>query len=192
MPCLGCGGDTLQDALREMGVPAKPARIARSPWAWRSLSPEVEARVDKTLQSAVGTPYVINGRQRGVGLDCRTSIAWFLDTMERRGIQTPLPSVRSDVAIHDVRTAAVIVRALIHSYHAEDVTGQKVIEPGDIIGVRYEQDGQKQAAHGMIAGVKPNTAFHAPMHGYRFTQTGLKIGTDIVCVYRTPGKEAWA
>ena len=192
MPCVGCDSNNLQDAMREMGIPTQPGRMTRSPWHWRKVQPDVQARIERTLNGALGTPYVVNGRQRGVGLDCRTSLVWFMDTMRRNSEMTPVPEVASDIAVHDVTSAARVVKILIDSFGLENVTERKVIEPGDLIGVREYRDGQKVPAHGLIAGVRTNTAFHAPMPGQAFCQTAIGMGTDIVCVYRDPRKAEWA
>jgi hypothetical protein len=152
----------------------------------------VAARVDAVLESAVGTPYVVNGRQRGVALDCRTSLVWFLDTMHRRAEPTAIPTVAPDVALHDVHTAARVVKVLIDSFGLVNVTDERTIEPGDLIGIREYRDGHKVPAHGMIAGAKPMVAYHAPMQGSAFKKFGIGSGLDIVCVYRDPKKARWA
>lgn len=186
MPCVGCDSQNIQQAMQAEGVPVRGGR-PRQPWGWRGLSAPVETRIAQTLASAVGTPYVDNGRQRGIGLDCRTALVWFTETMERRDTPIDLPYVSPQVGHHSQAQAAAVIRTLIETFGLVEVTGENVIEPGDLIGVRsFESPG---VAHGMIAGVVPNTVYHASRGG--FAQGSLRIGHQLACVYR-PNKEGWA
>lgn len=160
-------------------------------FTWRPISPTVGDRVEAVLESMVGTPYRTNQRARGIGLDCRTAVAFFLEQMERID-PIPLPAVPADSAINHPAQAAKVLRALVRAFGVREVVGERIVEPGDILGVRPERDRLRNPAHAYILGAQPFSAYHAPFEGSSFCRSAISPSMRIVAVYRHPNKEKWA
>lgn len=158
---------------------------------WRPIAKPVSFRIETILESMVGTPYQTNQRARGVGLDCRTAVAYFLEKMERVD-PIPLPEVPADSAVNHPAKAAKVLRALVRAFGVREVLGEGIVEPGDILGIRPERDQLRGPAHAYILGAQPFSAYHAPFQGSEFCRSAITPSMRVVAVYRHPNKEKWA
>lgn len=191
MTCQGCDNATAQEVMREMGVdPKNPPKFPGS-YLWRGLGEDVERRIDSTLRMIQGTPYRSNGRVVGEGLDCRTSVAAFLDTMNRTDTPMELASVPTDSGYMDTPQARRAMKQLVRNAGAVEVSSAGVIEPGDVVCTRgLSEDDVDIPAHCLIAGVKPHTLYHAPLDHQPFQGTSVAAAGRIVAIYR-PDKGGW-
>jgi len=190
MSCFGCGGETLQDIMAEMGQPMKPGQRPSGVFLWRSIDPGIESRIAATLRMMKGTPYRSNGRVIGEGLDCRTSVVAFFDTMYRRE-RSELVAVPQDAGYHGSELSKRAMKQMIRLSDSREVGSEGYIEPGDIVCTRGNaEDESTHAAHAMIAGIEANTVWHASMDGTAFSRSSLAVGGRVVAVYR-PEKQSW-
>lgn len=159
-------------------------------FTWQPIPVVVSDRIESVLGSMVGTPYQTNQRARGVGFDCRTAVAYFLEQVTRSEV-TDLPAVPADSAVNHPAQAAKVLRALIRAFGVREVSGDKTLEPGDILGVRPERDHLRNPAHAYIVGQSPFSAYHAPFQGSSFCRSAITPSMRVVAVYRHPDKESW-
>lgn len=166
--------------------------------AWRPITePEldprdaasIEHRLGLILRRWEGTPYLAGQRRCGVATDCRGFVLGVYD--ELFGFERPEAWIEfsQDGAMHNRAAAEAIADRTTAIYGAERVHDGS-IEPGD--GILMACGYRAGPGHFLIAGVEPNTIWHA---GHlRVTRTGFGFARRwqrIVAVYRVKGRSAW-
>lgn len=209
-PCVGCGAGTIQDVLREMGVPLVPQDAStpeRPPTArqrraggrgrtrlWRSLGRAADERIEAACVDWLKTPYRAGQRVRGGGVDCAQLIAGVLDRAYRRPEKTPIAKLPTDVSIHQPNAAMQTVLGLVRGYGAQRMRLEELthFEPGDVAVVRSELQAGGRDAHGhaLVAGSKPWRWLHA-MPNTGVCWTSLAALPPLVALYRPANKQEW-
>lgn len=187
MPCQGCGGESLQDAIRQVAPDLQPGQR----FLWRPLSDEIHETLDETFKLWLGTKYVAGSQARGGGVDCTQLIGALLDTLFRNKTKTKIPRLPQDAALHSGRAGFQTAKAIRRAFPST-VLRDFIIEPGDVIVTRsfHDDNGPRNMGHVMFTGSKPWTAIHATPRG-GVAMTGLQATNGILRVYRILGKDKW-
>jgi len=189
MSCEGCGGETMQDVMAEMGVPRQSGQPAPA-WRWLRIDRDIETRLMRVLGSWVGTRYIPGQCARRAGTDCVQLVAGLLD--ELHGVKPrPVPRKSANAAANDVRAGFATIRAIRDRYPSNVVRGG-TIQPGDVVVTRAEQHrgAAHHPGHTMMAGASPWSALDAmPSRGVQWTT--LAASRAIVRVYRPMDKDQW-
>lgn len=168
--------------------------VSRSLRWWNPLDASGSARLQKVLDSWVGTPYQEGQRARGIAVDCVQLCPGVMDALYKALKPTFVPRLQVDAAMHDIKRGWATVKAVREMHLGSEIADDGTVQPGDILLTRAEDhpSAPHRAAHAVIAGVKPWTGIHAlPITGVCWTS----IHPDrmpIIQIMRHRGKDQWA
>lgn len=179
-PCNGCGGETLLDAMRDIGVDPRASARPATAGEWLSMPRDQADRMDAVQRIWVGTPWMDGQRACRVGVDCKHLMVGILD--ELYGVYTKLPDTPRDAGINGTGDGMAVVRIFRKSYPSERVQDNSV-QAGDIVVTRGELNACRgQENHVGMAGVKRGQIIHAGRGGVDFTS--LNAMPAVLAVYR--------
>lgn len=145
--------------------------------------------LDAVLRSWLGTPWVAGQSRRGVGADCWGFVAGVLDELHGYSQPTVRPVLSFEGEWHEPEASMVLSMGRAGNWPHVLRPRKSEIEPGDVLIVRVGQKGGP--GHVLIAGVNPQTLWHANP-GVGVCSTSLRImGTRVLRAWRPTEKEAW-
>lgn len=148
----------------------------------------VEWRIAQELESWVGTPYGIGQRTKQVAVDCVNFCTSFLDTMIGRSTPTKIQQLRGDRCLTKQGGTLIAMKAILSCYEPHIEVRLGTVEPGDVAVTGPVGGGP---GHVLVAGVRPNTWFHATPKGVQMTGSGYSAGMLPFRIYRYLDKASW-
>ena len=122
-PCLGCGGDRMEDVMRELapGMPV-PGRVNQSfampngqNYKWLGLNSSITKRIDTVLRSWCGTPYMEGVQVRGAGVIVCNWWRRFSMQCIAMNIRQKSRHYSTDAGIHNLDAGFSTVRRLVEN-----------------------------------------------------------------------------
>ena len=156
--------------------------------AYRNAPSFIEWRIQRELDSWLGTPYGLGQRTKGVAVDCVNFCTAFLDQMIGHQTPTEIQQLRGDRCLTAHGGTAVAMKALLSCYRPNTEIRTGRVEPGDIAVTGPKGGGP---GHVLIAGVRPNTWFHATPNGVQMA--GSSYSSDMLPfrIFRYSDKKSW-
>ena len=169
MPCTGC-------TKRKPGA-----------WGFRALPEAAQERMNRLMRAWVGTPYRMNVRVRGEGVDCWQLGAAILDGMDGRS-PTPLAHTAHDAGMNRPSEAVAAVKEMIDAMGMEEVTRQRILEPGDFLATGSTSN--PYGSHLLIQSPRDGIVLESPMEGTR-VKLSPRGNALIRRVYRVKDRAGW-
>ncbi len=156
---------------------------------WKPLDPDIEERLDRILNSWIGTRYALGQCVKGIAADCIHFVFYgILDELYNEH-RIRLQNVPPDAAFHSKKTAIDAMQFLLDSYPPSHKVTDFTIEPGDIIVTGAKHGGP---GHAMIVGGTENHIWH--MGARRVCRTGAAFADGLFTfksVHRLEDKFRW-
>lgn len=157
-----------------------PFEFTANPW---------DDRVETVCRGWVGTPYVLNRCEKGIGVDCMHYVAACLDELYGVEHSKNLRSLPPDACVHNKLGVVKAGKALLKAYPSHSRVEDWTLESGDLV-ILGPHSQTPTAAHLLIAG-KRGKLWQTNSFGVCFTGYGHDSSEMVVAVYRASDKNLW-